>query len=71
MSSQYEARRAEARARTENMNVDETVELDNTEADEENKEQPEVSHLLKLSLGRIFTQLGELAKFNILNYITD
>lgn len=61
MSSQYEARRAEARARTENMNVDETVELDNTEADEENKEQLEVSHLLKLSLGRIFAQLGELA----------
>ena len=43
------------------MNVDETVELDNTEADEENKEQLEVSHLLKLSLGRIFAQLGELA----------
>ena len=62
MSSQIEARRAEARARTENMNVDETVELDNTEADdEENKEEAQVSHLLKLSLGRIFAQFGELA----------
>ena len=64
MSSQYEARRAEAARRTENMNVDETVELDNTEADdEENKEQQEVSHILKLSLGRIFARFGELAYF--------
>ena len=67
MSSQYEARRAEAARRTENMNVDETVELDNAEVDEENKEQREVSHKFKSSLARIFAQFGELAQFNILN----
>ena len=49
------------------MNVDETVELDNTEVDEENKEQREVSHKFKSSLARIFAQFGEVAQFNILN----
>ena len=56
MSSTYGARRAQK------MNVDETAELEN--AEEENKEQREVSqtiHLFKLSPSRIFAQLGELA----------